>query len=330
MERDELAQKIESLSEAEKIKDVPVTYDFTRIMRSGCSKSNLTLEDLGYAYTELEDGKTYLRAIYNKRWGFKWRGQGHYNVLSRGMLHEVKRRMLDQGLEEKYLEKDRTRIFHTKDLGNADTMLVVIQGSGAVRPGTWANSVCINNDLESGSMITTVARARKNGWGVLVLDPNSSKDGCINHTAFCWDKFVSNSKAASQGQVLVIAHSNGGRCVMGLLKKREECVLRECKRIAFTDAVHWKVRELSKDAKSFLKSRSIDWVASEKPVNTPLKYACEEGDMKKAKKAMKAYCTPYRGFGIGDPIPIRSAGHTKHVWTTAKALDSVFDYLEES
>ena len=317
----ENSTKLESFGNLRNGGDVPLQFDFTRIMRKS-TKKNVTLEELGYEYKRIGE-KTLLRAIYNENWGFKWRGQKHYNALSKAMLKEVKRRMLEQGLSEE-TRSDRTTILKSKDVETADQVLVLIQGSGKVRPGTWANSVCINHDLESGAMMTAVARARKNGWGVLVLDPNSARD-CINHTVDSWDSYISNSKAASNGQVLVIAHSNGGRCVMGLLKNREESVLRECKRIAFTDAVHWKVRTLSKDAKSFLKSNSIDWVASEKPLDTPLKYACQEEDM---KKALKKYCTPYRGFGVGDPIPIRSAGHTEHVWTTGKALNSVFDYLE--
>jgi len=37
--------------------------------------------------------------------------------------------------------------------------LILIQGSGAVRPGYWARSVCINENLDKGSMLPLIQAA---------------------------------------------------------------------------------------------------------------------------------------------------------------------------
>ena len=114
--------KLESFANFRNGGDVPLQFDFTRIMRkSTCTKKNATLEDLGYKYCKNGE-KTLLRAIYNENWGFKWRGQKHYNALSKAMLKEVKRRMLEQGLSEE-TRSDRTTILKSDDL-QSDTVLV--------------------------------------------------------------------------------------------------------------------------------------------------------------------------------------------------------------
>ena len=45
-------------------------------------------------------------------------------------------------------------LFVSKDLGERHgKVLVLIQGSGEVRPGIWARSVCVNDDLDLGTML---------------------------------------------------------------------------------------------------------------------------------------------------------------------------------
>jgi hypothetical protein len=51
-------------------------------------------------------------------------------------------------------------------------LLLLIQGSGAVRAGQWARAVCLNDCLEQGSILPYLARAKKNGMGVIVFNPN--------------------------------------------------------------------------------------------------------------------------------------------------------------
>ena len=53
------------------------------------------------------------------------------------------------------------------------TAVVLIQGTGAVRSGIWARSVCINDNLMHGSMLPQVEWAVMKGYAVLVMDPNA-------------------------------------------------------------------------------------------------------------------------------------------------------------
>ena len=54
--------------------------------------------------------------------------------------------------------------------------LVLIQGTGAVRAGIWARSVCINESLELGSMLPFIDLCRNLSIPVLVMNPNMSTD----------------------------------------------------------------------------------------------------------------------------------------------------------
>ena len=56
-----------------------------------------------------------------------------------------------------YLNRDETipqcKILTTKDFSTNPKCLILIQGTGVVRLGQWARSVCINENLDLGTMI---------------------------------------------------------------------------------------------------------------------------------------------------------------------------------
>jgi hypothetical protein len=52
------------------------------------------------------------------------------------------------------------------------TALVLIQGSGAVRAGEWARSICLKDDLFMGSMLPQLEWAKTFGHPVLIMNPN--------------------------------------------------------------------------------------------------------------------------------------------------------------
>ncbi len=55
----------------------------------------------------------------------------------------------------------QTYIFHSEDLfTNTDLLAVLIQGVGAVRPGQWARALCINDSLDTGSMLPAITMFR--------------------------------------------------------------------------------------------------------------------------------------------------------------------------
>uniref|UniRef100_A0A3B4DA91 Arb2 domain-containing protein n=1 Tax=Pygocentrus nattereri TaxID=42514 RepID=A0A3B4DA91_PYGNA len=72
-------------------------------------------------------------------------------------------------------DEPKSFIYLSEDaLTNADKLLVLIQGSGVVRVGQWARRLIINEDLNSGTQIPFINRAMKEGYGVIVLNPNEN------------------------------------------------------------------------------------------------------------------------------------------------------------
>lgn len=65
-------------------------------------------------------------------------------------------------------------IFVSEDATTTDTLLLVMQGSGAVRPGMWARALCMNESLESGSIYSYLDKAKERGWGIIVTNPNEN------------------------------------------------------------------------------------------------------------------------------------------------------------
>ena len=110
-------------------------------------------------------------------------------------------------------------------MNSKKTALVLIQGTGAVRAGQWARSVCINASNELGSMLPQVDWAvNVKEYSVLVMNPNLSNDEktgeqipfCRNmqeHAVFVWEKYILDSGFEN---ILVIAHSAGGGCLKSI------------------------------------------------------------------------------------------------------------------
>uniref|UniRef100_A0A8K9WW52 Arb2 domain-containing protein n=1 Tax=Oncorhynchus mykiss TaxID=8022 RepID=A0A8K9WW52_ONCMY len=72
-------------------------------------------------------------------------------------------------------EEPRSFIYLSADaMSNPAKLLVLIQGDGVVRAGQWARRLIINQDLDSGTQIPFITRAKEEGYGVMVLNPNEN------------------------------------------------------------------------------------------------------------------------------------------------------------
>mmetsp|Transcript_1413 Transcript_1413/g.2487 ORF Transcript_1413/g.2487 Transcript_1413/m.2487 type:complete len:119 (+) Transcript_1413:477-833(+) len=113
-----------------------------------------------------------------------------------------------------------TREFYEEGIDNSGKgALVLIQGSGEVRPGQWTRSVCINANMELGSMLPQVDWAvNQQKMAVIILNPNQTRDAQTRepiplngtsgeHCLHVWKNYV-----LSKGfkHVEIIAHSAGG------------------------------------------------------------------------------------------------------------------------
>lgn len=64
------------------------------------------------------------------------------------------------------------------DFTKRQTKTKIPQGSGRVRAGVWGCALCINaeNGFHKGTMFEYIERAQKDGYGVVVLNPNAAED----------------------------------------------------------------------------------------------------------------------------------------------------------
>jgi len=123
----------------------------------------------------------------------------------------------------------------------------------------------------------------------------------VSHTVYCWDTFVAHAAAKD---VVIVAHSYGGCCTMGLVRQRFPEVERRVCAVAFTDAVHDIKPSDEKEHVKFMQRVSVNWLGSKLPLDTPL---------------------PSR-----DGCKRVSAGHETHEFTSGSAQSSVFAFLESS
>uniref|UniRef100_A0A8C2E672 Family with sequence similarity 172 member A n=1 Tax=Cyprinus carpio TaxID=7962 RepID=A0A8C2E672_CYPCA len=73
------------------------------------------------------------------------------------------------------VDEPKSFIYMSEDaLTNPEKIMVLIQGSGVVRAGQWARRLIINEDLNSGTQIPFINRAKEEGYGVIVLNPNEN------------------------------------------------------------------------------------------------------------------------------------------------------------
>lgn len=157
------------------------------------------------------------------------------------------------------------------------TAVVLIQGTGAVRAGLWARSVCINDGLKLGSMLPQVDWALKKGHSVIVMNPNQSETNGVpvpysqtmaEHCSHVWRNYI---EPAGFKEILVIAHSAGGRCITDLMGEFSETFFGKVKSLAYTDSYIVDPDELSLKQQRWLSNKVVHYVKSKKPLGSKLK-----------------------------------------------------------
>eukprot|EP00757_Euglenozoa_sp_SAG-D1_P019097 gene19097-920_t len=153
-----------------------------------------SIDDFGYYYTD--DGKLRQKATDQP---FAWMGQKHYDALGDCIVKDIQKIMVENlqkaqkfkrhtaseyGFKEMELgpsvdipDTPRTNIFLSPDALQKDKLLLIIQGSGAVRPGMWARALCINNSLNEGTIFNYLEQGKELDYGMIVLNPNNNNYG---------------------------------------------------------------------------------------------------------------------------------------------------------
>ncbi|KAI8820275.1 Arb2 domain-containing protein [Fimicolochytrium jonesii] len=279
-----------------------------------------TFADFGYKI----DSETRLRQIandepfeFNVRQGDKRWNQMHYEALADVVGKYIEDELVaTHGFDRVVIPVDAnlteptSKIFLTPDAFTADRLLLLVAGVG-VSVGQWARSIVMNDSINEGSFFNYIVQAKSEGYGIVVLDPNETRDSAtekpirgsetaVRHTSYVWQHFIRKAKAAG---IFIVAHSYGGVCTLALLDKYQDEFMQRVTAIAFTDSVH-DVRSLkSRQCKGWLQKNAVNWATSEKSLNIPLSKNNSSGCLK------------------------RSAGHPLHAYTTVTAQNCVFKYF---
>ena len=109
---------------------------------------------------------------------------------------------------------DQCVILISKDFQYNPKCLIMIQGVGHVTLGEWANSVCINEGLNMGSMIPFVEKAKKNGFSILIMNPNeryglNGKNKLIfknmkEHCLYVYENLILNNNKIFKEELVIV------------------------------------------------------------------------------------------------------------------------------
>jgi hypothetical protein len=194
-------------------------------------------------------------------------------------------------------------------LTTTGTVLVLLQGSGVVRPGIWARSLCINDSFSAGTMLPWVDAAADRGWECVILNPNDDDaGGSATHASAAWKGVLGKLPAS---RFAVLAHSRGGVGATQLF--REAGATERIAAVAMTDAVHDCKASDSKAMRAALAARCVDWRRSPADLDA--------GNPTSLSRWV-------RTASQGDGIPVRPAMTPEHVWTTPMTFAPVFEWLD--
>ena len=126
-------------------------------------------------------------------------------------------------------------IYVSQDFDINSNCICIIQGTGAVRVGLWARSVCINENLYLGSIIPYIKKAFEYNFSLIILNPNETCDidnnkikipefnSMESHCNYVYDNIIKKNNNIKN--LNIIAHSMGGYCTIQILIKNEEDLL---------------------------------------------------------------------------------------------------------
>jgi hypothetical protein len=155
-----------------------------------------------------------------------------------------------------------------------------------------------------------IKRAKKIGYAVVVLNTNNNKyengaaiegsETPIRHAVSAWKQVVMKCPAK---HIAVVAHSFGGVVTCNLVKTFFQFFNEKVFAIMFADSIHQLEKDSSKTAK-LLERIGLNYVASDLAVGTRIKDDYEA-------------------------VPILSAGHPSHEWSSTSAFANLFQTMEE-
>ncbi|KAJ3027546.1 hypothetical protein HDV00_011031 [Rhizophlyctis rosea] len=289
-----------------------------------------TLEGFGYRFNN--DGE--LRSIdTDERFKFLVKPNNHaYNQAHYEALGAVVTAYIESELQSTFemvkqtipLDADddepKSRIYMSKDALTSDKPLLLLIPGSMIEVGQWARKIVINDNINTGSIFNCVRAARAAGYEVLAMNPNynyeegdeeagrwrGSRGRVVrgsetpsDHVEYVWREVVMQAKTKD---VLMVAHSAGGYNTQRLVYRQFQDVAPRVRAIALTDSVHGVGFRKGTGEAEWWFERVINWVTSSEPVDKVL--------------------------GRSGGCMCRSAGDTRHDYTTVYAEQSVFKWFE--
>lgn len=280
-----------------------------------------TLAGFGYEFKDgqlknIQTGDPYVFAVRPDDQAYN---QSYYDALGELVLQEVYKLVKrEAGMVKAPIplgsrpEDPQTFVFMSSDfMTNHDKILVLIQGSGAVRAGQWSRKLTINNSIDVGTQIPYLQLARREGYAVLVLNPNDNyrvvnnqkqiikgSENAVAHASSVWETYLRETKAKN---IAIVGHSYGGEIAKCLFDKYKEDFKERVFAVALTSSTH-KFSD-PEEYRDLIKI-SRHWKTSTHPLDTELQTQ-------------------------GNEIKTVSAGTSTHEMTSQTCMESVFKFFQE-
>lgn len=265
-----------------------------------------------------------------------------YNHVARCCMDQAQA-MMQEACNLERVETSRGAVLKSKE--RHETWLVVVPGKGRVDAGIFSRNLLMKEGLEAGSAMKITSEAVRNGWGLVLLNPNYS---CPFDSSYAmlnlrtqWEEVVKPLTAAAavadpSGPSLKIhflAHSAGGAqlaCMLGDYDSFDWLG-----KIAFTDSTH-SLRQVStfksrglmhylqSDNARYYRSNDSLFPVSEYPYMTP--FTLEDNARSSQESARVRTEQKYWSDRFGN-IPTYFCGTAEHARTTWKAEDDIVEFL---
>mmetsp|Transcript_2132 Transcript_2132/g.3083 ORF Transcript_2132/g.3083 Transcript_2132/m.3083 type:complete len:455 (+) Transcript_2132:28-1392(+) len=240
----------------------------------------------------------------------------HYAAVGDAVQRAIQQRMIQTyNMKEHFVdvpmndvathkETQYVNIFTSPNYEKKKQLLLLIQGSGQIRPGMWARKLCLNDTLHTGSQLPYIEQAYKRDWGVIILNPNMNrrrrqvdktrfdfynpskgmslkKEDTIDilghengreHVKTVWQGFVESAKAE---KIAIVCHSAGGWATAELC--RNPSILKRLTTVVFQDSLTNATKRDPLHFVTFLRQHCAAFNKSSQPLGTLLRQPTNTG-----------------------------------------------------
>ena len=145
---------------------------------------------------------------------FVWKGQENYDAVGEAVNATIREMLVTHcELEEVVTDLAPASCWASPDWREhtGPTLVLVCGNTPGGEAGVWGRALCINQTTLQGAMFDYIARGRAHGWAVVVADPHTDAAPHLHLTR------LMQGPLASKQRLLVVAHSYGAPCTLGMV-----------------------------------------------------------------------------------------------------------------